>query len=167
MSIFTPSLYLSKIIDIDLEILEKLKIKAILLDVDNTLAFNGKEEPFEGVIDWINKVKLKGYEIFIISNNNELRVKSFSEKINLQYMSNAKKPFPKGFKNIKNRLKLKSEEILVIGDQVFTDILGANLSKMKSILLDPIDLNEGRSIKIKRILEKPVRIKILRKKSFK
>ena len=157
MFFLRPTKSVSKIIDIDEQLLKEMKVKAILLDIDNTLSLHGKEEPLEGVIEWLKNLKRLGYSLFIISNNKLKRVQMFANKLDIEFIAMAKKPFKSGFNAAKNILKLEPSEILVVGDQIFTDILGANLSNMKSVLLEPVDTNENKFIKFKRILERPIR----------
>lgn len=160
MHLLKPFKYVNKITDIDSHLLKVLKVKAILLDIDNTLAFHGREDLFDGVLEWIKNLKMNNYRLVLISNNSHERVETFAKKVGLEFITEAKKPLPYGFNVAKNLLNLKSEQILVIGDQIFTDVLGANLAGMRSILLEPIDCNEPIFIKFKRILEKPFRIKL-------
>lgn len=140
--------------DINVETLKKYNIRAVLLDIDNTLSPHGATVPYDGVSNWINKVQKAGIKIAIISNNKEKRVRLFAENLKIiYYIFDAKKPLKSGLKKASDLLKTDKENILVIGDQIFTDVLGANLFGMKSALVEPKDKKEPFSIKIKRILE--------------
>ena len=151
-----PTLFAKKITDISYDMLKKVGVRAILIDVDNTLSMHGSDEPFEGVYEWINYIKSLDIKPIIVSNNSNERVKLFAEKLNILYVSDAKKPLKSGFRKACNLLNLDKNHCAVIGDQLFTDILGANLIGMKSILIEPIDKNEPYLIRLKRLFEKPI-----------
>ena len=134
-----PNLYLNKVEDIKIEILIKNKIKLLILDVDNTLIDYYKELS-ENVINWAKEMKGQGIKLYILSNtNNKEKVKEVAKKLNIQYKYFAMKPLKKGFKHIQKETNIKPENIAVVGDQIFTDILGGNRSKMFTILVDPIN----------------------------
>ncbi len=157
---FIPTISVGDITDITEEMIKKYRIKAFLLDIDNTLSAHGSEIPNNGVEEWINNMKNNGLRIMIISNNKGERVKNFSNLLNLEYIDKAKKPLRSGFNKALNILNTNSHETMVIGDQIFTDILGANLSGIKSALVTPKDKNEPIGIKIKRVFEIPFKIVI-------
>lgn len=160
MSLLMPTMSIDSVTDIDIKLLRSLNIKSILLDVDNTLASHGSQEPFKGVIEWSYKIREQNIKIIIISNNFKNRVAPFAKKFNLPFVSLALKPSPLGFLRAKKFLHCKPENTVVVGDQVFTDILGANLAHMKSILLTPKSEKETLGIYIRRKLEKGIREKI-------
>lgn len=155
---FLPNFYFESVTDIDIGFLQKYAVKAVLLDIDNTLSPHGAIVPYDGVCEWVNNLKNLGIKIAIISNNKEKRVRLFAENLKIKYyIANAKKPFKSGFILAKEMLDVDEKSILVVGDQIFTDILGANLAKMKSVLVEPKDKNEPFSIKLKRVFEVPLR----------
>lgn len=158
--IFSPTVRLKKVTDITLEMIKKLKIDTILLDVDNTLACHGSQVPFDGTVEWAKELIKNGTDIVICSNNNEERVAPFAALYNLPYVAMSMKPLPSGFNKAKKMLNKRPKQVLVVGDQIFTDILGANLANMKSVLLDPVKAETGLGFKFKRWLEKPIRNKI-------
>ena len=160
MSLLKPTVALKAVTDITPELLEKLGTDAILLDVDNTLASPTSHIPYEGVQEWITRIKKCGIHIVICSNNFEKRVKPFSDSLGLDCVSMSLKPLPFGFNRAKRKLKEKPQSVLVVGDQIYTDVLGANLAGMKSILLIPRDEEKGFTIKLRRKMEKGIRKKI-------
>lgn len=134
-----PNLYLKKVEDITIEILIKNKIKLLILDVDNTLIDYYKNLS-EDIIKWSKEMRGQGIKLYILSNtNNENKVKEVAEKLQIQYKYFAMKPLKKGFKYVQQKTNIKPENIAVVGDQIFTDILGGNRCKMFTILVDPID----------------------------
>ena len=98
----------------------------------------------------------------ILSNNFAKRVAPFAEKYDLPFLSFSIKPLPIAYFRAIHKLGARREKAVVIGDQVFTDVVGANLSRMKSILLTPRGEEKGSSIRVRRTLERPVRRRIAR-----
>ena len=134
-----PNMYLNKVEEITIQILIKNKIKLLILDVDNTLIDYYKNLS-EEVIKWAKEMKGQGIKLYILSNtNNEEKVKTVAKKLDIQYIHFAMKPLKRGFKKIQKETNIKPENAAVVGDQIFTDILGGNRSKMFTILVEPID----------------------------
>lgn len=134
-----PNLYLRKIEDITIEQLIKNKIKLLILDVDNTLIDYYKNLS-EEVINWTKEMRGQGIKLYILSNTNDKKkVEEVANKIKVKYKYFGMKPLKRGFKYIEKETNIKPENIAVVGDQIFTDILGGNRCKMFTILLDPID----------------------------
>lgn len=162
-NLLKPSICTKNIHCITAEVLHKMQIKALFVDVDNTLSKHGSQMPFVGSIEWTKKIKTSGVEIIIISNNYKSRVSPFANKYRLPFISFAMKPLPSAFikaKRILNNTNIKNNECMVIGDQIFTDIIGANLCNMKSALLEPIEEEKSFLLKIKRNFEKYLRKKL-------
>lgn len=134
-----PNIYLKKVEDITIEMLIKNKIKLLILDIDNTLIDYYKKLS-EEVVNWAKEMKGQGIKLYILSNtNNEEKVKTVAEKLGIQYKHFAMKPLKRGFKYVQKETNIKPENIAVVGDQIFTDVLGGNRSQMFTILVDPID----------------------------
>lgn len=155
----SPDFCFDNVTDIDIDFLEWNGIKAVLLDIDNTLTQHNGTEPYDGVREWVDSIKSAGVKVAIISNaKDEQRVRLFAEKLEIDnYIWDAKKPFTKGFGQLTKDLGVDKSEVVVIGDQIFTDVLYANCVGAMSILVDPKDKKEALSIRIKRILEIPFR----------
>ena len=151
-----PKIYLKNVTQITQEIIEKNKIKGFILDVDNTLIdFDKKILP--GAKEWIEELKKQGIKLVILSNSNKKdKVKMVAEKLDIPYLYFAKKPFKIGFKRAQKILDLNTENIAVVGDQIFTDVIGANRSKMLSILVEPISRKDIWVTKLKRPIEEYV-----------
>ena len=163
MSLLKPTVALDKVTDITPELLHDMKIDAILLDVDNTLAPPSDKTPYEGVQQWIDEIKAAGFSVVICSNNFNKRIRPFSDSVGLDCVAMSLKPFPFGFNRAKKKLCEKPKSVVVIGDQIYTDILGANAAGMKSILLNPQSAEKSLSIRVRRKMEKKIRrnLKIL------
>ena len=148
-----PDILLHRITDIDIDIINNLKVKALLLDVDNTLSTHHGMELVEGLEDWIKKMQEHNIPMLILSNSKKQRVAPFAKKIGLPYISLGLKPLPFGYIRGKNKLGLKIKDIALVGDQLFTDVLGAKTVGMKVVLLDPIKLEDKWHFKLRRKLE--------------
>lgn len=159
MRLFKPYAHLKNVVDIDSVMLKNLGIKAVLLDVDNTIASYTSKEPIEGVSRWLKGLAETGIRVYIVSNNFKKRVGAIAAKFSLPFIHFAVKPAPFGFIRAKRALGVKSSECLVVGDQIFTDILGANLGGMKSVLVDPVEIENGLSYRVRRHFEKKIRHK--------
>lgn len=161
-----PKEYLNSVKDISIELLNKNNIKGLILDVDNTLISLDKKMP-AGIVEWVKNVKANGIKICILSNSNKIdKVEAVAKLIESPYIFFGKKPLKSGFLRAQNILKLKTENIAVVGDQIFTDVIGANRCKMFSILVKPIEEKDYLITKIKRPLEKMI-IKAYQKKKLK
>ena len=156
----TPNLYLNKVEDISIDILNKNNIKALILDVDNTLIDYYKNLAEEKIL-WVQNLLSQGIKIYILSNTNKKeKVRTVANKLNLPYEYFAKKPSKKGFLKVQNILKLKSNEIAVVGDQIFTDVVGGNRCNMFTILIDPVTSKDYWYTAVKRPLEKQLKKKL-------
>jgi len=157
--ILYPDIYLKSVREITFEMLQERNIKGLILDVDNTLIDYYKNMP-EGVQEWCNELQNKGIKFCIASNSNKKeKVKGVSEKLGIPYIYFAKKPLKLGLTKARNIMQLKKEEVAVVGDQIFTDVLGANRCKMTSILVDPIKEKDIFITIIKRPLENIIKNK--------
>ena len=157
MSLFFPTLYRRRITDVTVEDVRRLGATCILLDVDNTLTTHDAPDLTDGVKAWLAAMRSAGFSLIIVSNNKAVRVAPFADKIGLPFYALAHKPLPTGFRAAAKQLGCLPAGCVVIGDQIFTDILGANLAGMKSILLEPIQLEtEQKFIVFKRKIERPM-----------
>ncbi|MBR5539997.1 MAG: YqeG family HAD IIIA-type phosphatase [Clostridia bacterium] len=155
MSLFYPTLYRERITDITVDDLKRLGVSGLLLDVDNTLTTHGSQELADEVRDWLDGMREAGILMTVVSNSWEWRVAPFAQRIGLRHTSLSCKPLPFGFIRGMRRMGLKRKQCVAIGDQVFTDILGANLAGIPCIQLQPILLETGKPIlKLKRKLER-------------
>ena len=156
MAIFKPNYALRSITEITPAALKKRGIKALILDVDNTLTTHNNPTPAEGVPQWIEEMKSAGIKLLIVSNNNAERVTPFAETLGLHFVPNGAKPLPMGFLRAVRELGIPKNRIAAVGDQIFTDILGANLAGVRSIFVYPIEFETSVPFKIKRAIEKPL-----------
>lgn len=159
-----PNLYLNNLKEITIELLRKNNIKGLILDIDNTL-IDFDKKLLEGCEEWCDNLKAQGIKMCILSNTNkQYKVKKVADILNLEYLYFAHKPNKKGFKKARELLNLEPQNIAVVGDQIFTDVLGGNRSKMFTILTKPIDTRDIWLTRLKRPFEKPILKRYLRKK---
>lgn len=163
MALLKPTVALQRFDDVTPQLLKQLDIDTVLLDVDNTLAPPSSQQEYDGVFEWLDKLKSCGIHIVICSNNYYSRVRPFAEKLGLPCVAMSMKPFPIGFNRAKRMLAQKPQNVLVIGDQIYTDILGANLARMKSVLLVPQSEDHGFTIAVRRKMERRIRRKLYNK----
>lgn len=155
-----PNAYLEKVQDISIEFLMKNNIKALILDVDNTLIDYYKNLSDE-VIQWASEMKGQGVKLYILSNTNKKdKVEMVAKKLEIPFKSFAKKPSTKGFKRIQNEIDIPPENIGVVGDQIFTDVIGGNRSNMFTILVNPVTPKDYWYTAWKRPIENLVKQKI-------
>ena len=162
--IFYPKIYLKNVKQIPISLLKKNKIKGIILDVDNTL-IDYYENLIDGVDKWCIDLKNQGIKFCIASNSNkENKIKKVSEKLNIPYVFFAKKPLKVGLIKAAKIMGLEEKEVAVVGDQIFTDILGANRCKMFSILVEKIKEKDMLITRIKRPIENFIKKSYLKNK---
>lgn len=136
--------------------MRKNEIEGLILDVDNTL-IDLKKQMSQEIFNWTQKMKKEGIKLIILSNTNKKeKVRQIAEKLQVDYFFFARKPSKSGFKKAARKLNLKNENIASIGDQIFTDVWGANRSKIYSILVKPLEEKDILITKIKRPLERLV-----------
>ncbi len=131
--------------------------KAIVCDLDDTLLPHNNQTVPGALINWLREMTDSDIPVMILSNGRAKRISPVCKSLGVPFCTMACKPFPFGFYKVKRYLKLKGREILFIGDQVFTDVIGGNLAGMYTVLVTPITLKTSRIERFKRCLEKPFR----------
>lgn len=155
--ILYPKEYFNNVREISIDFLRKNKIKALILDVDNTLIDYNKKLA-EETIKWAENLKKEGIKLYILSNSNKKeKVKTVAEKLKIEYEYFGKKPLKMGFKKVQKKLQEKPEKIGVVGDQIFTDVIGGNRCKMFTILVEPIAEKDIWITLIKRPIENAIK----------
>ncbi len=149
-----PDLFVKSIFSLDINWLKNKGIKGVLLDIDNTLITHKQKIPDDKVISLIKYFQENNIQTAIVSNATKRRVEVFNEKLGLYARYRSFKPSKRGFLKAMTKLKLIPEETAVIGDQLFTDIRGGNRIGLTTILVEPLDVDEPVTVRIKRFLEK-------------
>ena len=155
-----PNEYFDRIEKITIEYLQKNKIKALILDMDNTLINYNLEMP-KRVENWARELKGQGVKLIIVSNSNKKeKVEKISNMLGIKYISFAKKPLKSGLKKAAKMLEEDVSNIAVVGDQIFTDVIGGNRCKMHTILVDSLEEKDFWYTAWKRPIENKIKEKI-------
>lgn len=152
---FYPGEYLNSTYEIDFDRLYREGYRGIIFDVDNTLVPHGAPADARAcaLFDHLREV---GYRCMLLSNNKEPRVKMFHDAVGASYIYKAGKPKPGNYVKAMEEMGTTTENTIFVGDQIFTDVYGANLAGIRTILVKPIHPKEEIQIVLKRYLEKIV-----------
>lgn len=148
-----PYEYVKSVFTIDYAKLYAKGYRGIIFDIDNTLVHHGDDSTPE-VDTLIKDIQTIGFKVLLLSNNTRERIERFMENIDSLYIADADKPKTEGYENALKMLNLDRNEVVFIGDQIFTDILGANKCGIANILVDFIRQKGVSKIGKKRQLEK-------------
>ena len=149
-----PNYYVKRITDITPAYLKNIGVKAVILDVDNTLAVNKGKIVLGNVPKWLEKMEQSGIKLIILSNAMVDRMSGFAEKIGLEFVGLGLNPLPFGYFRAAKRMGVKAKDCAIIGDQLFTDILGGNLAGCKTVLVSPVEMENTKFFKFKRGMER-------------
>lgn len=152
---FYPFEYVESVYALDYLKIYNLGYRAVIFDIDNTLVHHG-EDATEEIEQLFKEIHKCGLKTLLLSNNSDERILRFIKNIDTLYISLADKPSTKGYFKALEVLKIKKEEALFVGDQIFTDILGANKCGMDNVLVKYMRYDTEKKIGIKRNLEKIV-----------
>lgn len=156
MRYFSPNLYYSSYLDIELSLLKKKGFTNLFFDIDNTLVAHDQELPDATVVHYLEQLQLDGFKVYLISNNNESRVKRFAKILNVPHFWFSMKPLKRTYRKIIKEYNLNPKTIAVIGDQLLTDVLGANRMGLFVIYTQPLVKNDISFTKINRLFEKVI-----------
>lgn len=157
MSLVDPTLFRNRVTDITVEDLRTLDTRLILLDIDNTLTEHAGQALTAEVSAWVERMRAEGFLLSLVSNSQSKRVKPFAGLVGLPYRCFACKPLTFAFRRVAREQGVPLSRCVVVGDQLYTDILGANLAGIRSIQLLPIELEQHKPfMRFKRGLEKRV-----------
>lgn len=155
MDKFVPDLFYQNVYSIDYKKLKKMGIKCLIFDLDNTISSYEVNEPDKKIKELFYNLA-KDFKIILLSNNTKNRVRPFKEKLNVDSSYKSGKPFKKKYQKILDLYGYKDTEIACIGDQLLTDVLGANKMGFTSILVNPISPNEPFRTRINRFFERKI-----------
>ena len=153
---FIPSEFVRSVFHITPELLKEKGIKGIITDLDNTLVEWDRPDATPKLIEWFASMKAAGIQIIIVSNNKEMRVKSFADPLGIPFIYKARKPLGKAFRHALELMSVKKEEVVVIGDQLLTDVFGGNRQKLHTILVIPVAKSDGFITKFNRLVERRI-----------
>lgn len=153
LDLFIPDVYQQSIYTINYKKLKKNGIKCLLFDLDNTIASYKINEPDQNVKELFNRLE-QDFKVIIISNSGKNRLRPFKEILNVDVAFSSKKPLKGKYKKILELYHFKIDEVACIGDQLLTDILGANRMGLTSILVNRVAKYEMFPTRINRFMEK-------------
>ncbi len=153
-NIFKPDLCLDSIFDLDPEHLKSIGIKGIITDMDNTLVSWSDRTVCPRLAKWLKALKESGFKMFIVSNNSRERGGEIARELDLPAIWYAVKPSRRSFRKAIKSMNLRPEDVAVVGDQLFTDVLGGNRLGLYTILVNPICEKEFIWTRLIRLLER-------------
>lgn len=162
---FLPDEFVKNIFDITPEKLRERNVKGIITDLDNTLVEWDRPSATPRLIEWFAEMKENGIKVTVVSNNNEKRVKIFSEPLGTPFIYKARKPMGRAFRKAVKNMGLKKEDVVVIGDQLMTDVLGGNRHGYHTILVVPVASSDGFFTRFNRQIERRI-LSALRRKGY-
>lgn len=151
--LFKPTFWLKNVLMIDENFLYENRVSALVLDMDNTLSMHGDPAAEDGVTEWLDKMRSLGVKMRVVSNNNKKRVEPLADKLGLPFIANGAKPLTFGVNRAVKAMGAKKSETLVIGDQIFTDVMAGNLAGMRTVLVEPFHLEKTWTFRLKRRIE--------------
>ena len=149
-----PSMITTALTELEPEFLQQRGIRLLMLDFDNTIVPYTTSIPTEQMSAWLEKMAASPVQLCVVSNSRKPRVKVFCEKYGIPCITHAKKPFSKGIRECLEKFALPPECCALVGDQIFTDTLGANGCGVRSVLVKAID-NHNIWLKLRHVLELP------------
>ena len=151
---FKPTYIFNSVTDISPRFLKENGIDALLLDVDNTLSVAHGDKTLKiGVPQWLSDMRESGVKLLVLSNAKNGRAKLFADSIGLDVIGLAAKPLPFGYLKAIKQLEVPKKNIAMVGDQVFTDVMGGRLAGIKTVLVTDITPEDKTFFKIKRYFE--------------
>lgn len=155
-----PKMFVDSIRDIPVEELVSLKIKGVIFDLDNTITEWNNPEISAETIQWFKDLNQHGLTACLVSNNKGPRVMAAAQKLGIPYVAKATKPRRRAFRQAMELLKTRAHETAMVGDQIFTDVLGGNRMGLFTILVTPINPREFIGTRLVRRVERFVLGKI-------
>ncbi|MFT8424143.1 MAG: YqeG family HAD IIIA-type phosphatase [Liquorilactobacillus sp.] len=154
---FKPTWMINSIYEITPAEIREMGIKVILTDLDNTLIAWNNPDGTPELREWLEVMRIEKIPVIVVSNNNQKRVEKAVEPLGLPFIARAMKPLTKGINEAKKKFALEDRQIVLVGDQLLTDIAAANAAKIKSIWVKPIIETDAWNTKLNRFIEKIIK----------
>ena len=149
-----PAFITDKLTDLTPDFLKQQEIDLLMLDFDNTIVPYTTSQATEEMDAWIKNILVSGLSVCVVSNSHKDRVKIFCGHYGMDCITHAKKPFSKGIRECLNKYKIPASRAALVGDQIFTDTLGANGCGVRPVLVKAIH-NHNFWLKARHVLELP------------
>lgn len=134
-----PKYRYKSVLDLSVEDLHKMGAKAVALDIDNTICNDGKENCISGLEEWIANIQNAGIRVMILSNAMPRRPKNISKRLGLPYLAMARKPKPHKLLKAADMMGVEIQELAMVGDQLFADVMAANACGAIAIRVEPLE----------------------------
>lgn len=151
---FLPKVIFRRLTDISPEYLQTRGIRLLMLDFDNTMLPYTTDTPTPALLAWIRNMQNAGVQLCIVSNSRRQRVPQFGQAYGVDVLTCAKKPFQRGIRACLARYHIEPEHAALCGDQIYTDVLGANCGGVYAIQVQAID-NHNFWLKLRHVAEMP------------
>lgn len=149
-----PKVIAPALTDVDGALLSRLGVELLMLDFDNTIVPYTTSVPTQEMERWLDWVKHSGVQVCVVSNSHKERVKVFCRHYGIDCITHARKPFSQGIRQCLERYGIPARQAALVGDQIYTDVLGANRMGVTSILVSAIH-NHNFWLKARHVLELP------------
>ena len=149
-----PKIIVPALTDVSVQLLQSRDIRLLMLDFDNTIVPYTTSTPTEEMHAWLTAMVNSPIQLCVVSNSKKNRVKIFCEKYGIPCITHARKPFSKGIKECLAKFGVAPSQCALVGDQIFTDTMGANGTGVTSILVKAID-NHNIWLKLRHVAEIP------------
>ena len=160
---YIPYAHAKSIFEIDFNFYTKLGVKYIFIDLDNTLDSYRQATATDRALSLKEKLSKENIELIITSNNRGKRVQIYADSLGVRYFPSIGKPFAKKLNKLIRELNINRNELIMVGDQVVTDVCAANRANIRSILTDKIVKEDQPTTRVNRLLDKPLRKKLNKK----
>lgn len=164
---FKPTWMIKSIYNLTPDELRSNGIKSILTDLDNTLIAWDNPKGSPALHEWIKTMKNSHIPVIVVSNNNFKRVQVAVHSLSLPFISRALKPLKFGLKKAIQKYHLQPDEVVMVGDQMLTDVLVANRMGIRSILVKPLQETDAWNTRINRVVERKIQAQLMKKEDFK
>jgi HAD superfamily phosphatase (TIGR01668 family) len=156
MAYLTPDAFAQRLSEVDVGMFERWGVRGVIVDLDNTLVpWNSREVTPDGGA-WLRSVKQAGIKICLLTNNYSSAAKTIADDFGVSAIAGALKPSPWAFRGALRTLGVTAKQAAVVGDQIFTDVLGGKLAGMRAVLVRPLGESEFPTTKFVRLLERPL-----------
>ncbi|WP_461212931.1 YqeG family HAD IIIA-type phosphatase [Lacticaseibacillus sp. GG6-2] len=154
MAVFKPTWLVQAVYGLTPQRLQEQGIKAILTDLDNTLIAWNNPDGTPALHAWLQRMHEAGITVMVVSNNNHHRIARALAKLDLPFVSRALKPLPFGVERARRQLRLNKHEVVMVGDQLLTDVMAGNAAGVRTILVRPLVATDAWNTRINRFLER-------------
>jgi len=156
----TPDAIVERVEDISTELLAEWGVRGVVLDLDNTIVPWNTSDVAPGVRAWVIGLRDARIGVCVLTNNYTRRASSVARLLDIPIIKAAFKPSPMAFRSALARMSIDAEEGAVVGDQLYTDILGGKLVGMRAVLVNPLSTREFVTTRFVRWLERPFRARL-------